>query len=217
MNAWFITALLTSLAESEPTNSLCKALFDALITNWPLILVGIGGIWAALRTLGTIKRQIEIQISGERSWVLVDPGNIPDDFEPVPDRVAFLEVRPIIKNYGKTPAHITRVGISEDKVPATGKLQPEPQYKYEQSVDIMLPPDLPIQPLRILIPQADFIDVRQGDPTLYVYGFIDYIDLGDKPRKSKFCFVYNVPSGFTSFKRGFYIPGNAPAAYTECT
>ena len=71
--------------------------------------------------------------------------------------------------------------------------------------------------MRILIPEADFIDVRQGDPTLYVYGFIDYIDLGDKPRKSKFCFVDNVPSGFTSFKRGFYIPGNVPSAYTECT
>lgn len=100
---------------------------------------------APLRTLGTIQRQIEIQISGERAWVLVDPGNIPDDFEPRPGRVAFLEVRPIIKNYGKTPAHITRVGISEDKVPAIGKLQPEPKYKHEQSVDIMLPPDLPIQ------------------------------------------------------------------------
>lgn len=212
-----IITLSASLTGSDRGNSLCERLIDALVTNWPLVIVGIGGIWAALRTLGTIQRQIEIQISGERAWVLVDPGNIPDDFEPRPDRVAFLEVRPIIRNYGKTPAHITRVGISEDRVPATGKLQPEPKYKHEQSVDIMLPPDLPIQPLRILIPQANFIDVRQGDPTLYVYGFIDYIDLGDKPRKSKFCFVYNVPSGFTSFKRGFYIPGNVPSAYTECT
>jgi len=216
MNALLITAFLATL-ESELSVSLCKRLFDALVTNWPLVVVGIGGIWAALRTLAAIKRQIEIQISGERAWVLVDPGIIPDDFEPRPDRIAFLEVRPIIKNYGKTPAQITRVGISDERIPAAGQLQPEPKYKYEQSVDIILPPDQPIQPMKIMIPQTDFIDVRQGDPILYVYGFIEYADFGDKPRKSRFCFVYNVPSGFTSFKRGFYIAGNAPAAYTKCT
>jgi len=207
----------TEQSDSGEAANLSKRLFDALVANWPLVIVGIGGVFAALKTLRAIQRQIEIQISGERAWVLVDPGIIPDDFEPNPNRVAFLEVRPIIKNYGKTPAQITRVGISEEKVPAAGALQPEPKYKYEQSVDIVLPPDQPIQPLRIMIAQTDFIDVRQGDPVLYVHGFVDYLDLGGQERKTRFCFVYNVPSGFTSSNRGFYISGNAPAAYTKCT
>ena len=197
--------------------SLCERLFDAVVTNWPLVLVGIGGTWAALRTLRAIERQIEVQIRSERAWILADPGNIPDDFEPRSDRITFLEVRPHIKNYGKTPAQITRFGISDDKISPAGKLQAEPNYKYEQHVDIVLPQDQTIQPLKIMIPQTEFIAVRQGDPILYIYGFIDYVDFGDKPRKSRFCFVYNVPSGFTSLKRGFYIPGNVPEAYTKCT
>lgn len=172
---------------------------------------------AAKDTAESTKLSIEMMISSERAWVLADPGSIPDDFEPRPDRIAFLEVRPVIKNYGKTMTRITRAGISSDIVPSTGKLQPEPKYKYEQSVDIVLPPDVPIQALKIMIPQTDFIAARQGDTTLYVYGFIDYVDFGQKPRTSKFCFVYLVPSGFTSLKRGFYFSGDVPEAYTKCT
>jgi hypothetical protein len=39
---------------------LCHQLVVAIVSNWPLILVGIGGVIAALRTLSAIQRQADI-------------------------------------------------------------------------------------------------------------------------------------------------------------
>lgn len=46
--------------ESKAGNLLSTRLFDALVANWPMIVVGAVGIWAALRTLGVIHRQTDI-------------------------------------------------------------------------------------------------------------------------------------------------------------
>lgn len=182
-----------------------------------LVAVGVLQSLVLLTTAVIIYLQILTMIGSERAWILADTGIIPDDFEPDPNKVGFLEIRPVVTNYGKTPAQITRMAISEIKVPTDGILPPEPEHKNEQAVNIVLPPDTPIQPLRILIDQKDFIRLREGNPVLYIYGFIDYIDFGKKSRTSRFCFVYNVPSGFVTSKRGFYIPANVPEAYTKCT
>jgi hypothetical protein len=39
---------------------LCRQLVSAVVSNWPLILVGIGGVVAALKTLSAIQRQADI-------------------------------------------------------------------------------------------------------------------------------------------------------------
>lgn len=205
------------VSQSDHGDVLRKRFVDALIASWPLVVIGIPGILAALRTLNAIKRQTEILIDSERAWILADPGIINDDFEPDASRVEFFELAPPLKNYGKTPARIVEFAINACQVSTPDKLPPEPEYRNTQTVDIMLPPDLPIQPLHIMIEQSDFINIRQGNPTLYVYGFIKYVDFGGEPRESRFCFVYYVPSGFTSVKRGFYIPPDAPLTYTRNT
>jgi hypothetical protein len=194
----------------------CSTFALALVAALTLVVIAYQAKKTADAAEAT-EKNVEAVLNSSRAWILVDPGVIPDDFEPDPNLIAFLEIRPIIKNYGKTPAKITRMGISQVNLPTNDKLPPEPTDQHVQSADIVLPPDLPIQPLKLMIAQTDFIEVRRGDPLLYVHGFVDYVDLGDRPRTSRFCFIYNVPSGFTSLKRGFYIPGNVPPAYTKCT
>ncbi|MHB8485996.1 MAG: hypothetical protein ACYDCM_09740 [Candidatus Acidiferrales bacterium] len=57
------TASAQNQADSkrQKNSGLWERLLDALIANWPLVLVGIGGIWAALATLRVIQRQIDLQ------------------------------------------------------------------------------------------------------------------------------------------------------------
>jgi hypothetical protein len=163
------------------------------------------------------RNSVDVLINSERAWVLVETGKIPDQFGPDPNRVEFLEIKPILRNFGKTPARITRVAVRSHQVPTPDSLPPEPEYQRESAVNITLPPDVPLQPMNVLIPLANFTEIRQGNPVLYVYGFVDYLDLGDKERQSRFCFMYYVPSGFVSMERGFYMATAVPETYTRCT
>ena len=82
---------------------------------------------------------------------------------------------------------------------------------------MIVPPNAAFQPLHVSIPLDKFVEIRNGESILYVYGFIDYIDFAEKPRQSRFCFEYHVPHGFDPQPRGFYISVNVPIAYVKCT
>jgi hypothetical protein len=49
--------------------SLRERMIDALIASWPLVFIGILGVFAALLTLWTIKRQTDLQEVAMRQWV----------------------------------------------------------------------------------------------------------------------------------------------------
>ncbi len=159
-------------------------------------------------------------VKSERAWVLIDTGNIPDNFEANQDSVGILDIRPIVRNSGGTPGWITRGFIRYYPVPTGRQLSQEPDYQgnmAEVRVNIVLAPNGVIQPLHVSIPVSVFAPVRHGDPTLYVYGFVDYMDFANQERLSRFCFVYHVPHGFDPQARGFYLAVDAPIAYTQCT
>jgi len=159
-------------------------------------------------------------LNSERAWILVDTGEIPDNFEPNQNSVEILDVRPVVRNSGRTPGWITHGFIRYYPVPAGGRLAPEPDYRggmAEVEVNIVLAPNGLIQPLHVAIPWSAFVAIRQGNPTLYVYGFVDYTDIANQQRQSRFCFIYHVPGGFDPQARGFYSAVDAPVAYTRCT
>jgi hypothetical protein len=59
-------------AQNQPLESIWNRLLDALISNWPLVAIGIPGIWAALRTLGAIQRQADAMVNSERAWLVAE-------------------------------------------------------------------------------------------------------------------------------------------------
>jgi hypothetical protein len=162
----------------------------------------------------------QVLLNSERAWILVETGGIPDNFESNQNSMGFLDIRPIIRNSGKTPGWITRGFIRYYLVPAGSQLPPEPDYRgnlAEQQVNIVLAPNGFIQALYVSIPFSVFVPVRQGSQTLYIYGFVDYTVFPNETRQSRFCIQYHVQSGFDSQTRGFYMAVNVPAAYTQCT
>ena len=210
-------------------------------SNWALVAVGIGAIGVALRTLRVIERQtkateiaakaaehssaateasVEALINSERAWVMVEIGPIPD-FQPDPNKVQCLWIRPTIKNYGKTPARIRQIAARAQLVPDGQSLPPIPEYPIGPGanlpVDVVLPPSVPIQPIMLPISGQEFIQVQQGDIFLYVHGFIEYLDFSGAKRHSGFCYFYSIQAGFSPSPTGFYVELTAPPAYIECT
>jgi hypothetical protein len=172
-----------------------------------------------LAQLEVSQKQTEALIDSERAWILADIAKLPN-FQPDPNQVQFLWIFPTIKNYGKTPARIKRIVgivklISEDE-----QLPTVPEYipgqGFDQRIDTVLPPGIPIQP-RLVLSGDEFIKIRVGKLTLYIHGFIEYLDIGRTERRTAYCFAYLVQSGFSPAESGFYPCLEVPTAYTECT
>src|SRR5439155_22222097 len=115
---------------------------------------------AAQGSASAAEANIKTLIDMERAWILVDTGEITDDFEPDPSVLQFLEVKPVVKNYGRTPARIIKGSIRCHQVATVADLPSEPQYQGEHVMDIVLPPTVVIQPLQVKIRASDFIEIR---------------------------------------------------------
>lgn len=173
---------------------------------------------AAKSSADSTARQTEALITGQRAFIVVDTGDVPDSFDHA--TVGALDVKPLIRNNGRTPGWIKRGYIRYLVVPQGSKLPPEPDYSGDlakKEVYAIIPSDAYIQPLHETIPFSEFIPIRQGNGTLYVYGFVDYNDFARKERQTRFCLVYHVPHGFDSQTRGWYVEINAPRTYLQST
>jgi hypothetical protein len=169
------------------------------------------------------RANVDALISSERAWILVDTGEIPDNFDANQNSVGILDVRPVLRNSGRTPGWITRGFIRSFSIPTGSQLPPEPDYSgglAEVPVNIIVAPNGFIQALHVPIPLSVFAAARQGTQKLYVYGFVDYSDFANQAgptRQSRFCIEYHVPGGFDPQARGFYLAVDVPIAYTRCT
>jgi hypothetical protein len=165
------------------------------------------------------KASADAVLNSERAWVLVDIGKLPD-FNPTPNRVEILWLFPTLKNYGKTPARIKRVAGVVKLIPPGQQLPAVPDYPkgqgFDEVVDIVLPPQFPMS-ARLNVSGQEFIEVRDGRQTLYVHGFVEYLDVHEIKRCSAYCLVYVIQSGYSPAESGFYPFLNGSPAYTECT
>jgi hypothetical protein len=206
--------------------------------NWALAIIGMGATVAAFRTLRILKRQTKAAedaaiaaranaetakantkavINSERAWVLADNiGKLPE-FTPTTNKLEILWIHVPIKNFGKTVARITRIfGLAlikkmDDPLP----LPQEPEYAGPRTCDIVLPPNATYR-LDVGVGTFNLTGVKQGMDTFYIYGFVDYVDLGNCTRQSRFCYIYHIPVGFNLDPEGFYPCANL-SAYTKCT
>ena len=216
-----------------------KVISPEILPIWIASLIAIIGTFVAVCTLFAIKREaIEIQdvakaaaknadathktvealMMGQRAWVIVTIGDIPP-FTPEPNTLEILWVKPTFINCGKTPARITRIRAREHQVSKVDELPEEPIYEGTGIIvakfdgNAFLPPNANVQPVNVGISGSDFVPIRQGKSVLYLYGFVDYLDVYDRQRTTRFCFIYHVPGGFNPSPEAFYLGG--PARYNE--
>jgi hypothetical protein len=171
-------------------------------------------IFTILLFIGVIL-QIRTSRNIERAWVLVDIG----EAKPAKTALQVLRVAPIVTNHGSTIGRVLRTSITSRCIPnPPGKLPPEPDYAKPIEFDFVLAPSKSIRPMKVVFPGSEMQDAVGGKVALYVYGFIDYLDLGNEVRKTRFCFVYYVPPYEGDIgEPGFYIASEIPATYNECT
>ena len=86
-------------AACEPNGYFCRLFGSANLPTMLLVFVGIGAIWAALRTLNAIKAQVDTQIRSERAYV---------DAQLIKKQIAgAIRYDLSITNHGKTPARVS--------------------------------------------------------------------------------------------------------------
>jgi hypothetical protein len=157
--------------------------------------------------------------NSERAWILASIGNLPN-VNPTPNSVQVLWIFPTLKNYGKTPARIKRIAGVVKLIPPGQQLPAVPEYPtgqgFDERVDLVLPPEGQMQP-RLGFSAQEFIEVQNGSQTLYVHGFVEYLDVHDIERRTAYCFSYVIQSGYSPAESAFYPFLAAPRAYTECT
>lgn len=190
-----------------------------VIANWPLILVAIWGILVARGTLNTIRAQtkatqdsVKALIDSERAWLLGPSIRLPDIIPVGSSQTVFFYVP--IENLGKTVGRVVKTSANRALY---GILPPEPSYEVRAGCDMVLAPHGAHKLwAAILASEMEYVRSKRGK-RLYFYGFVQYFDIGDILRETRFCYVYHMPTNYTPEPEGFYPDANAPTAYTKCT
>ncbi len=206
-----------------------KAPEENAAAEWTLVFVGIftaaiiaWQAWETRRSVNAMQEQSRHIVNTERAWALVEIGEIPE-WSPEPNRVEFLWIRPTIKNCGNTMARIKTIRAVVRLVPDGERLPQIPEYPLGQGMDLkginlILIPNIPIQPIKLGISAEEFIEVRRSEKFLYIHGFIEYSDImSPTERRTAFCFYYAVQSGFSPDPTRFYLELTAPPGYNEWT
>ena len=216
------------------SSALEKAFAPDTWAGWALVGAGIWAACIALRTLRAILHEVEIGkqssaaakasvdalLNSERAWIAVTIGQLPE-LPQASNSLTVLWVMPIVQNYGKTPARIRRVWGKVQQF-AAGAIPSEPIYEaptYSFEADIVLPPGISIQPLRLGISNVEYgsaiPEMMSGTVVLCIYGYIDYEDIADRPFQTRFCYLYQYQAGYNPMPSGFYMSG--PPAYNRTT
>jgi hypothetical protein len=163
-----------------------------------------------LAQLNVSQAQTNALINSERAWVLVETAELTltNRGDPI--------IRPIIKNFGKTVARVTKVSLGGARPLQIGSQLPVPPA-YEGGVedfDFVLCPDRQFPALDapvVPINRENLDSVRDGLLRMYVFGLIEYRDFSGKERVTGFCLVYDRE------KMAFCPVVMAPSGYNKAT
>ncbi|MGD0099035.1 MAG: hypothetical protein ABSC60_01665 [Acidobacteriota bacterium] len=225
-------------SDNQKHNSLLEQLFEALVANWPLVVIGLLGTWAALRTLKAIqvqarimkkqtkaaedaakaaKENTEFLINSERGWMVASNPSIGNRGN--------LIYSCRVKNIGKTPCKIVEMGAQFRKIDSIKQIPPIPEYGDTMLFNqiVVAPNDsIPTMDAELLPPllAGEFNAINSGKLFIYRYGFVKYLDIFDKDgnniREARFCHCLEA---FEESDSGFVIRPciEAPAEYHRAT
>lgn len=174
-------------------------------------------------------QQLQHIINSERAWIQVVVAKI-QGLKPDLKDHDLVWIWPDIMNQGKTPARITKIVMRSHQVdkddspyPSPPRLPPEPEYPVDDphvvsiEVDVLQFPNTGTNPYGVFVWGTDFTAIEAREKFLYVYGYVEYTDVGDNPRVTRFCEVYWVPVPGDLHSKGFVTSVVTPPAYTKCT
>jgi hypothetical protein len=196
----------------------------ALVT---LVLAGIARTQAQ-----TAKKSADAIVNAERAWVTASPVELkpPLIYIPTAGDAPTPQARNVfavyIKNFGKTPARISRSALVYEKIPSFDRLPTAPNYKNVTVHEgwIFVPGGEPFGHLAFLSPDSILTEpeaqaVANKETLLYAYGFVEYrcvFDCAECPHESRFGYVYNFPQGGEPQMLKGFKPGG-PEAYNRVT
>ncbi len=208
--------------------------------TWDLVIVGIifGVIQSALFSIQAVLffQQKEVMkehkkafdelasavSNSERPWIRAK-AHLPDKLRPVGEkRVTRFFWN--IHSAGRSPATVIESDAVVWRVADMTTIPKQPLYEGPpMKMHTMLTPDDVVSIYWMIEPagQGLTIDevakIRDGKLTLFVYGFVRYLDSDKRTHTTRFCQTYHVPTDADDPKKeGFYSYLSAPPAYTEC-
>jgi hypothetical protein len=164
---------------------------------------------AAKESADATTKNVEMIANIERPWVLASMEQEMRG-EVIASRTIYL-ARCIIKNFGKTPAWITRWGVITKDIKIEEPLPLEPNYSAapNDSIPEVLPPGESRSSLCAWLPER-LSQAHEDKILLFVFGFVLYKDGFGRDHETRFCFRYYPP--FRDNKaQGFHVGG--PPAY----
>jgi hypothetical protein len=188
---------------------------------------------------GAAKQSADTLVAAERAWVQVHITKQPQVQMSSGSGIGITQLGiqrvwfwPDVINIGRTPAKMTKIFVVTCQIPKPlgthsmmpPELPPEPIYAADNQRraigierEMFLAPNMGVNPLPIEVRGQEWADITQRKVTLYVYGFIDYVDVAGNSRQTRFCEVYWIPThAHDPNMQGFLTAGNTPAAYTRC-
>lgn len=221
---WFIPASPDPDATEKQPASHNESHYGDVAT-WALVIVGIGGVIAALKTLAIIKRQtkaIEQQgdalMLADRAWLLIRPAG----FQLVPSN----KFDWVVVNAGRSTAKILEAQVRcRTDISYRMKLPAMPQHN--QPILVYGTPIAPNGTLNFFsgfdafdatynevmnapLTQQNIDDIQKGTADLVAYGYVRYEDAFGKTHETRFCSYY------TTWAKDFRINLQAPAEYHRC-
>jgi hypothetical protein len=184
-----------------------------------------------LAQLNVSQKQVDALIKSERAWVIASPVN----YSPQIGYAAFPDPQvsdigkdtmnifgAAFKNTGDTPARITHSKVVYRYASNRKEIPAEPDYgERNPTVDLLLVKQdstvtlVYLQP-NPLLNKLQYIAVQQGEGFLYAYGIVEYEDVFEKKRETRFGYLYRVPLGGDPLPASFMREG-LPAAYNRAT
>jgi hypothetical protein len=160
------------------------------------------------------KESAEALLASERAWILVEIG----ESEVPKDASLTVWVTPMVTNRGKTPGKMIRTSIRSKFIPNPGFLSQQPDYANPVDAYFTLAPTVAIRPMKTTMPAQEVFNSNEGKGSLYIFGYMDYLDIGGTERKTRFAFRFYAPllEGDVG-PPGFYVSSDIPPIYNECT
>ena len=214
----------TLLATTPPAKDMWD--YASVLANCGLVVFALVGSILAYLTVRSTKKAAEAAlmnaqavIDSERGWIQVTIGSqfqLPRQLDPNLLMAYFLF--PTVANRGRSVCKLTRMFITKRVLNSTSTLPSDPDYTEtpESSVlrdELVLAPESPLTPLNIGISMGEIRRVRQKGGVLYVYGYVLYeisAPTSEREKATRFCFVYNIPGGFSPLPEGFLMAAGVP-------
>ena len=142
--------------------------------------------------LGAVITQILAYWAKERAWMIMSIGN--GNARSIDENGRqFLEFTGDIKNYGQSPAIITKTEHSASIIKREEQLPTHPQYLARPEVSYFAPDPIVPQggsPVYWKITKEAMAEICTGQRNLYIFGRVIYKDIFGRNRETRYCFRY---------------------------